>query len=107
MTNCGHASGVTYKGCMKCDLDAAKERIAELEAANENFNFLCDTYEQVIDHLHTHISGLEATIKRVEALPGKWDQPIGKPSIDEAEFKCKMQRRTCAAELRAALQDQK
>ena len=32
MDNCGHASGVTYKGCMKCDLDRLKDRIAELEA---------------------------------------------------------------------------
>ena len=33
MSECGHASGITYAGCMKCDLDKLKERIAELEAA--------------------------------------------------------------------------
>ena len=29
---CGHASGVTYSGCMKCDLDRQAELIKELEA---------------------------------------------------------------------------
>jgi len=29
---CGHASGVTYSGCMKCDLDQQAELIKKLEA---------------------------------------------------------------------------
>lgn len=35
MSDCGHASGVTYTGCMKCDLDKLKECNAELEAQIE------------------------------------------------------------------------
>ena len=35
MNDCGHASGITYAGCMKCDLDKLKEHIAELQATIE------------------------------------------------------------------------
>ena len=35
MNDCGHASGITYAGCMKCDLDKLKERNAELQATIE------------------------------------------------------------------------
>ena len=41
---CGHASGVTYSGCMKCDLDRQADRIRELEAElkqSQNYLIVC------------------------------------------------------------------
>lgn len=63
MTDCGHASGVTYAGCMKCDLDRQKDRIKELEAENARLR-----KEAVADKTRTQREKHHIAIQAIENI---------------------------------------
>ena len=72
MSDCGHASGVTYAGCMKCDLDKLKERNSELKAENKIFRASegCkeSTWDYVIHEIQKQLDINEKLKARIEAV---------------------------------------
>ena len=66
---CGHASGVTYSGCMKCDLDRQAELIKELQASLKAGGEVSERQYQRIKELEARIE-LALRISSNPCMPG-------------------------------------